>query len=166
MILFHGGVGRRPSPCRRWRATRVEASGLVKSVDAKNLETLNLTVVGIIAVFVCVMLVNSLYAATTYRSREFGQQARGAGATPGQVLAWSASRRDHDADRVFFGTVARAGRRRPFTVVRTDAVLPDQFPGVWLTMVAVSAAVTLGTSLATARRVLRTPAVGAVALAA
>ncbi|BFO18989.1 hypothetical protein SHKM778_53770 [Streptomyces sp. KM77-8] len=37
----------------------IAASGLVKSVDAKNMETLNLTVVGIIAVFVCVMLVNS-----------------------------------------------------------------------------------------------------------
>ncbi|MCC8451797.1 MULTISPECIES: FtsX-like permease family protein [Streptomyces] len=144
----------------------VEASGLVKSVDAKNLETLNLTVVGIIAVFVCVMLVNSLYAATTYRSREFGQQ-RLAGATPGQVLGMvGVEGVIMTLTGVFFGTVAALAGVVPFTVVRTDAVLPDQFPGVWLAMVAVSAAVTLGTSLATARRVLRTPAVGAVALAA
>ncbi|GAA3983546.1 ABC transporter permease [Streptomyces marokkonensis] len=144
----------------------VKASGLVKSVDAKNLETLNLTVVGIVAVFVCVMLVNSLYAATTYRSREFGQQ-RLAGATPGQVLGMvGAEGVILTVTGVFFGTVAALAGLVPFTVVRTDAVLPDQFPGVWLTMVAVSAAVTLGTSLGTARRVLRTPAVGAVALAA
>ncbi|MFG3126928.1 FtsX-like permease family protein [Streptomyces tendae] len=144
----------------------VEASGLVKSVDAKNLETLNLTVVGIIAVFVCVMLVNSLYAATTYRSREFGQQ-RLAGATPGQVLGVVAAEGVIlTVTGVFFGTVAALAGVVPFTVVRTDAVLPDQFLGVWLAMVSVSAAVTLGTSLGTARRVLRTPAVGAVTPAA
>ncbi|MEU3897301.1 ABC transporter permease [Streptomyces sp. NPDC045251] len=144
----------------------VKASGLVKSVDAKNLETLNLTVVGIIAVFVCVMLVNSLYAATTYRSREFGQQ-RLAGATPGQVLGVvGVEGLIMTLTGVFFGTVAALAGVVPFTVVRTDAVLPEQFPGVWLTMVSVSAAVTLGTSLVPARRVLRTPAVGAVALAA
>lgn len=144
----------------------VRASGLVKSVDAKNLETLNLTVVGIIAVFVCVMLVNSLYAATTYRSREFGQQ-RLAGATPGQVLGVvGAESGILTLTGVFFGTVAALAGVVPFTVVRTDAVLPDQFLGVWLAMVSVSAAVTLGTSLVTARRVLRTPAVGAVAQAA
>ncbi|MEU5754575.1 ABC transporter permease [Streptomyces sp. NPDC047829] len=144
----------------------VRASGLVKSVDAKNLETLNLTVVGIVAVFVCVMLVNSLYAATTYRSREFGQQ-RLAGATPGQVLGMvGAEGAILTLTGVFFGTVAALAGVVPFTVVRTDAVLPDRFPGVWLAMVAVSAAVTLGTSLGTARRTLRTPAVAVVASAA
>ncbi|MFE5394008.1 FtsX-like permease family protein [Streptomyces sp. NPDC056568] len=144
----------------------VRASGLVKSVDAKNLETLNLTVVGIVAVFVCVMLVNTLYAATTYRSREFGQQ-RLAGATPGQVLrVVGAEGAILTLTGVFFGTVAALAGVVPFTVVRTDAVLPDRFPGVWLAMVAVSAAVTLGTSLGTAWRTLRTPAVAAVASAA
>ncbi|MFI2510458.1 FtsX-like permease family protein [Streptomyces sp. NPDC018972] len=144
----------------------VAASGLVKSVDAKNLETLNLTVVGIIAVFVCVMLVNSLYAATTYRSREFGQQ-RLAGATPGQVLGVvGAEGAILTVAGVFFGTMAALAGVVPFTVVRTDGVLPDQFLGTWLATVAVTAAVTLGTSLGTARRVLRTPAVRAVALTA
>lgn len=144
----------------------VAASGLVKSVDAKNLETLNLTVVGIVTVFVCVMLVNSLYAATTYRSREFGQQ-RLAGATPGQVLGVvGAEGAILTVAGVFFGTLAALAGVVPFTVVRTDGVLPDQFLGIWLAMVAVAAAVTLGTSLFTARRVLRTPAVRAVVQAA
>ncbi len=144
----------------------VAASGLVKSVDAKNLETLNLTVVGIIAVFVCVMLVNSLYAATTYRSREFGQQ-RLAGATPGQVLRVVGTEGVIlTVTGVLLGTSAALAGVVPFTVVRTDGVLPDQFLGTWLAMVAVTAAVTLGTSLGTARRVLRTPAVRAVAQAA
>ncbi|MEK8144424.1 hypothetical protein NKH18_29405 [Streptomyces sp. M10(2022)] len=70
----------------------VKASGLAKTVDDKNLETLNLVVVGIIVVFSCIMLVNSLYAATSYRSREFGQQ-RLAGSTPARSWARSAARR-------------------------------------------------------------------------
>ncbi|GCB43677.1 FtsX-like permease family protein [Streptomyces sp. NL15-2K] len=144
----------------------VEASGLTKSVDAKNLETLNFTVVGIIVVFVCVMLVNSLYAATTYRGREFGQQ-RLAGATPGQVLGTvGAEGLILTVTGLFFGTVAALAGIVPFTVVRTDSVLPDQGLGIWLGVVSVAAAATLGTSLATARRVLRTPPVGAVAVAA
>ncbi|MFI9173934.1 FtsX-like permease family protein [Streptomyces lincolnensis] len=144
----------------------VAASGLVKSVDAKNLETLNHTVVGIIVVFVCVMLVNSLYAATTYRSREFGQQ-RLAGATPRQVLGTvGAEGLILTVVGVFFGTVAALAGIVPFTMVRTDSVLPDQGLGIWLAVVSVAAAATLGTSLATARRVLRTPATEAVGLAA
>ena len=143
----------------------VEASGLTKSVDAKNLETLNFTVVGIIVVFVCVMLVNSLYAATSYRAREFGQQ-RLAGATPGQVLGTvGAETLILTVTGVLFGTGAALAGIVPFTMVRTDGVLPDEVYGTGAAMVAIAAAVTLGTSLVTARRMLRTPAVGAVAVA-
>ena len=144
----------------------IEASGLKKSVETKNLETLNFTVVGIIVVFVCIMLVNSLYAATTYRRREFGQQ-RLAGATPGQVLRTVGTEGlIVTVTGVFFGTVAALAGIVPFTLVRTDSVLPDQGIGIYVAVVAVSVAVTLGTSLVTARRVLRAPAVEAVALAA
>ncbi|MET8827177.1 FtsX-like permease family protein [Streptomyces sp. NPDC004610] len=147
-------------------SAEVATSGLVKSVDAKNLETLNLTVVGIIAVFVCVMLVNSLYAATTYREGEFGRQ-RLAGATPGQVLAMVGTEAlVLTVTGLFFGTAAALAGVVPFTVVRADGVLPGQFPGTWAAVAAAAAAVTAGTSLLTARRVLRTPAVRAVDLAA
>ncbi|EDY58136.1 MULTISPECIES: FtsX-like permease family protein [Streptomyces] len=144
----------------------MKASGAVKTVDAKNLQTLNLTVVGIIVVFVCVMLVNSLYAATTYRSREFGRQ-RLAGASPGQVLGTvGVEGLILTAVGLFFGTVAALAGIIPFTLVRTDSVLPHQGLGIWLAVVAIAAAATIGTSLATAHRVLRTPAVEAVGLAA
>ncbi|MGA5879052.1 FtsX-like permease family protein [Streptomyces cellulosae] len=144
----------------------VAASGLVKSVDAKNLETLNYTVVGIIVVFVCVMLVNSLYAATTYRGREFGQQ-RLAGATPGQVLGVvGVEGLVLTVVGLLFGTLAALAGIVPFTVVRSDAVLPAQLAGVWTAVATVGAAATVGTSLFTARRVLRTPAVRAVGVAA
>lgn len=145
----------------------VDASGLTKSIDAKNLETLNFTVVGIIVVFVCVMLVNSLYAATSYRVREFGQQ-RLAGATPGQVLGTvGAETLILTVTGVLLGMVAALAGIVPFTVVRTAGVgvLPGEVYGIGVAVVAVAAAVTLGTSLVTARRMLRTPAVGAVAVA-
>ncbi|MFC7309364.1 FtsX-like permease family protein [Streptomyces monticola] len=146
----------------------IKASGLAKTVDAKNLETLNLTVVGIIVAFCCVMLINTLYAATSYRSREFGQQ-RLAGATPGQVLGTVATESAVlTAAGVFFGTLAALAGTLPFTYVRTDGatLLPDQFTGVWFAVVAVAAVVTLVTSVGTARKVMRTPAVETVALAA
>lgn len=143
----------------------VEALGITKSIDDKTLETLNFTVVGIIVVFVCVMLVNSLYAATSYRSREFGQQ-RLAGATPGQVLGTvGVEGLILTVTGVVFGALAALTGIIPFTVVRSDEVLPGEVYGIGLAVVAVAAAVTLGTGLVTARRMLHTPAVGAVAVA-
>ncbi|TLS42058.1 ABC transporter permease [Streptomyces montanus] len=144
----------------------IKASGLAKSVEDKNLETLNLTVVGIIVVFSLIMLINSLYAATTYRGREFGRQ-RLAGATPGQVLGMvGVESLVVTATGVFFGTAAGLAGILPFTMVRTDGVLPGQGLGIWLGIVAAATAATFVTSLVTTRRTLRTPAVGAVALAA
>ncbi|KDQ68772.1 FtsX-like permease family protein [Streptomyces sp. NTK 937] len=144
----------------------VTASGLAKTVDDKNVETLNLVVVGIVVVFSCVMLVNSLYAATSYRGGEFGRQ-RLAGATPRQVLGTVGCEAVVlTLTGLFLGTVAGVAGIIPFTMVRTDQVLPDQGPGTWLAVVAVATAATLGTTLATARTTLRTPAVDAVAAAA
>ncbi|BCL29889.1 transporter [Streptomyces aurantiacus] len=144
----------------------IDAAGVPKSVDAKNLETLNLTVVGIIVVFSCIMLINSLYAATVYRREEFGQQ-RLAGATPGQVLGMVGIESVVlTVTGVFFGTAAALAGIIPFTMVRTDSVLPDQGLGIWLGIVAVAAGAVLVTSVVTAWRVVRGSAVGAVALAA
>ncbi|MER7035238.1 ABC transporter permease, partial [Streptomyces albidoflavus] len=131
-----------------------------------NVETLNLVVVGIVVVFSCVMLVNSLYAATSYRGGEFGRQ-RLAGATPRQVLGTVGCEAVVlTLTGLFLGTVAGVAGIIPFTMVRTDQVLPDQGPGTWLAVVAVATAATLGTTLATARTTLRTPAVDAVAVGA
>ncbi|WP_326710657.1 ABC transporter permease [Streptomyces sp. NBC_01474] len=144
----------------------IKSSGLAESVEDKNLETLNFVVVGIIVVFACVMLVNTLYAATSYRVREFGQQ-RLAGATPGQVLGTVAVESlVLTVTGVFFGTVAGLAGIVPFTTVRTDSILPGQGLGIWLTVVALAATATFVTSLGTARRTLRVRAVDAVAIAA
>lgn len=145
----------------------IKASGLTKSVEDKNLETLNLVVVGIIVAFSCIMLINSLYAATAYRRREFGQQ-RLAGATPGQVMGvvWLEGV-VLAVTGVVLGTVAAVAGIVPFTVLRTDVTWPsDQGLGIWLAVVAIAVAATLVTSLGTARNSLRVPAVEAVAMAA
>ncbi|MBH5335817.1 ABC transporter permease [Streptomyces pactum] len=137
----------------------LDASGVTRSVEDKNLETLNLVVVGIIVVFACVMLINSLYAATSYRGPEFGRQ-RLAGAVPGQVLtAVGTEAALLTVVGVFFGTIAALAGTVPFTLVRTDRVLPEQAPWIWLGTVAIGAVATVVTSVATARRSLRTPAV-------
>ncbi|MFE1955962.1 FtsX-like permease family protein [Streptomyces sp. NPDC059524] len=144
----------------------IKASGLTRSIEDKNLETLNLIVVGIIVVFACIMLINSLYAATAYRVREFGQQ-RLAGATPAQVLGGVAVEGIAlTVTGVFFGTLAALAGLLPFTAVRTDGLLPHQGLGIWIAVVATATAATLVTSLATARRGLKVPAVQAVTLAA
>ncbi|MER5949045.1 FtsX-like permease family protein [Streptomyces sp. NPDC001904] len=144
----------------------IKASGLTRSTEDKNLETLNLTVVGIIVVFACVMLINSLYAATAARVREFGQQ-RLAGATPAQILGTVAVEGAVlTVTGVFFGTLAALAGLLPFTAVRTDGLLPDRGPGIWITVVAIAGAATMVTGLLTAWRALRVPAVDAVALAA
>ncbi|MEV0090002.1 FtsX-like permease family protein [Streptomyces sp. NPDC050738] len=144
----------------------IKASGLKKSVEDKNLETLNLVVVGIIVVFACIMLINSLYAATSYRASEFGRQ-RLAGATPGQVLGMvGCESLVLTVTGVLFGTLSGLAGIVAFTSVRTDEMIPDQGLGIWLAVVAIGAAATLVTSLRTARRVLRAPAVEAVELAA
>ncbi|GGQ60075.1 transporter [Streptomyces ruber] len=143
----------------------VAASGAVKTVEAKNLETINLVVVGIVVAFSCVMLINSLYAATVHRRREFGRQ-RLAGATPGQVLgAVGVEGLLMTVTGVLLGTVAGLAGLLPYTFVRTDSLRPGQGPAIWLGVVTVAALATLGTGAVTARRVLRTPAVEAVAAA-
>ncbi|MFI6704611.1 FtsX-like permease family protein [Streptomyces sp. NPDC050509] len=144
----------------------IEASGLARSVEDRNLETVNLVVVGIVVAFACVTLINTLYAATSYRRAEFGTQ-RLAGATPGQVLGTvGAESLVLTVTGVFFGTVAGLAGILPFSLVRTEAVLPDQGPGIWLGVVAVAAGATLLTTLGTARGALRVPATEAVARAA
>lgn len=144
----------------------LKASGVAQSAGDKTLETMNLVIVGIIVAFVCVMLINSLYAATSDRGREFGQQ-RLAGATPEQVLRTVAVEVGAlTALGVFFGTVAGIAGILPFNAAKTGSVLPDQGPGIWLAIVAIAAGATLTTVLATTRRVLRTPAVNAVAVTA
>ncbi|MFJ5772736.1 ABC transporter permease [Streptomyces sp. NPDC093094] len=144
----------------------LKASGLSQTVEDKNLETLNLVVVGIIVVFACVMLVNGLYAATSERVREFGQ-LRLAGATPRQVLGVVAAEGlALTVLGVVLGTGAAVAGILAYSRARTGDAVPELGPAIWVTIAVIAAASTLVTTLATARQVLRVPAVEAASAGA
>jgi predicted lysophospholipase L1 biosynthesis ABC-type transport system permease subunit len=133
------------------------------AADAQNVETLNYVIVGIIAAFAAVMLVNTLVAATVHRRQEFGQ-LRLAGSTPPQVL------RMVTLEGVVLlvtglvvGTVASLFTVLPYSVARTGSVVPDEPIGIYLGIIGIAAFLTLVTALGSARRAMRAPAIQAVA---
>jgi ABC-type antimicrobial peptide transport system permease subunit len=141
------------------------AEGLVKNAEEKAIETLNFVVVGMIALFAAIMLINTLVAATTHRRQELGQQ-RLAGATPPQVLRMVGFETAVlAATGVLFGALASLVTVVPYSIARTDSAVPPTGLGIYAGVIAVAAALTLGASLGAARRAIRTPAVEAVAAA-
>lgn len=137
-------------------------AGQAQTAEEKNIETLNFVVVGMIAVFAAIMLVNTLTAATIHRRREFGQQ-RLAGATPSQILRMVGIEGVVlIIPGVLFGSIASLATIVPFTIARTDSILPDATIGIYAGIVLVAVTLTLASSLAAASRALRMPAVQAV----
>jgi ABC-type antimicrobial peptide transport system permease subunit len=133
------------------------------AADAKAIETLNFVVVGMIAIFAAIMLVNTLIAATTYRRQEFGQQ-RLAGSTPGQVLQMVGFEGAALATTgVLVGSLASVFAVIPYSIARTGSVFPDSTIAIYLGIIATAVALTMAASLGSARRAIRTPAVEAVA---
>jgi ABC-type antimicrobial peptide transport system permease subunit len=138
-------------------------AGMVKDADAQNIETLNFVVVGMIAVFTAIMLINTLVAATIHRRREFGQQ-RLVGSTPPQVLGMvGIEGAVLIATGVLFGSVAAVIAVVPYSYAKTGALIPDTTIGIYLGIVAVAVVLTFAASLGAASRAIRTPAVQAVA---
>ena len=61
------------------------------------------------------------------------------------------------------GTVASLFTTVPYSIARTDSILPDSTITIYLAIVAAAAILTLTASLGAARRVIRTPTVDVVA---
>ena len=61
------------------------------------------------------------------------------------------------------GTVASLFTTVPYSIARTDSILPDSTITIYLAIVAAAAILTLTASLGAARRVIRTSAVEVVA---
>jgi len=138
-------------------------ASITTAADAKAIETLNFVVVGMIAVFAAIMLVNTLIAATTYRRQEFGQQ-RLAGSTPGQVLGMVGFEGAAlAATGVLVGSLASVFAVIPYSIARTGSVFPDSTIAIYLGITATAVALTMAASLGAARRAIRIPAVEAVA---
>jgi putative ABC transport system permease protein len=128
---------------------------------ADTVQTLNFVVVGMIALFTAVLVVNTLISTTVHRGREFGQQ-RLVGSTPPQVLRMVGLESAVIAGTaVLFGTLASALTIVPYSLFKNDEVLPDVTIGIYLGVVAVAVLLTFATSLGSARRVIRVPAVRA-----
>ncbi len=140
-----------------------DAAGLSKTADQKGVETLNLVVIGMVVVFTAIMLVNTLLAATAHRRREFAQ-ARLTGATPGQVLGTVALESAVlTVIGVACGTVASVFTIVPFGIARMDSPTPDGSVWIFIGVVALAVVLTGATTLGSARRAVRVPAVEAVA---
>ncbi|MFF6995237.1 FtsX-like permease family protein [Streptomyces sp. NPDC008313] len=163
-VILFTGIGSGTFYMQSIENTASAAEGIAKTTEQRNIETLNFVVIGTVVLFACIMLVNILIAATTHRSREFGQQ-RLVGATPRQVLRMVTAESVLLAvTGVLFGSIAALATIVPFAVARTDDIVPDAPLAIHLTIVGIAAGVTLLASVGTARRRLRTPAVEAVAV--
>lgn len=133
-----------------------------KDVEAQNVEMLNYVVIGMIAVFAAIMVINTIIAATQDRRRELaGQRLMGLTGT-GVVGLVSAEGAILAVTGVLFGGVATLGSAIPFTIAKTDGWLPEDGPWLFLGVALVAAVVTLTTSVLAARRAIRTPAIEAV----
>lgn len=139
----------------------MDAAGLAKTPEDKNIETLNFVVIGMVVLFTAIMLVNTLIAATAHRRREFGQ-TRLAGATPGQVLgAVALESAVLTATGVLVGTVASVFTIVPFGLARRDSPVPAGDVWTYLAVAALAAVLTGATAYGATRRTIRVPAVEA-----
>ncbi len=135
------------------------SAGLLRADFEKSVQTLNYVVVGMLALFVAIMLVNTLLAATTYRRGEFARQ-RLAGATPGQVLGMVAAESALlTVTGVLFGTVASIVTILPFSIARMDDAWPSLAPGRYAVIVAVAVVLTFAAALGATRKAIAGPAI-------
>nr|WP_221374178.1 ABC transporter permease [Actinoplanes polyasparticus] len=138
------------------------AAGQIQPAYAQDIQTLNYVVVGMVTVFVAIMLVNTLIAATTHRRREFAQQ-RLAGATRGQVTGMVALEGVLiTVTGVLGGLVASLFTVLPFGSARAGRVWPDASPAAFGIVAAIAVVLTASALVQTARRTLHGPATAAV----
>jgi len=138
------------------------AAQLTRSADEKAVETLNFVIVGMIAVFAAVVLVNIAIATTVDRRREFGQQ-RLVGSTPGQV------RRMLGFETLvtlvaglLSGTVAALASIVPYSIALAHTPVPHVGPAIYLGVVGAAVVLTFAANLLSGRRTIRVPALDAV----
>jgi putative ABC transport system permease protein len=138
------------------------SEGVLTEEGQRTVETLNYVVTGMITLFLCIMLINTLVATTSARTREFAQH-RLIGATPQQVLGVvGLESLALTVTGVVFGTIAALVTILPFSYARTDSWTPSLNPAIVIGVIGVAAAATFATTLLAARRALSIPAVAVV----
>ncbi|WP_238012491.1 FtsX-like permease family protein [Dactylosporangium sp. AC04546] len=137
------------------------AEGQVQPDYARDVQTLNYVVVGMMTLFVAIMLVNTLIAATASRRREFAQH-RLAGATRGQLVAMVAMEGLLvTVTGVLGGSLASLVTIVPFAAARADRLWPEATPAAYAVVVATAIALTAAAMIGTTRRATRGPATAA-----
>jgi putative ABC transport system permease protein len=138
------------------------AEGTIQPAYAQDVQTLNYVVVGMITLFVAIMLVNTLIAATVRRRREFAQH-RLAGATRGQLLAMvSLEAVLVTVTGVLGGSLAALFTIVPFGSARAGRLWPDATPWAYAVIVALAVLLTAAATLQTTRRTIHGPATAAI----
>ena len=138
------------------------AAGRVLLDFEKNIRTLNYVVVGMLALFVAIMLVNTVLAATAGRRSEFGRQ-RLAGATPAQTVAMvTAESILLTATGVGFGALASVVTILPYAYARSNDWTPSLPATPFLAVVAVALVLTFAAALTATRRAMAGRAVDAI----
>lgn len=142
------------------------SGGGITRAEADNIQTLNLVVVGMIALFAAVMVVNTATAATTDRRSEFARQ-RLVGLTPPQVGRLVALEGALvTLTGIALGTLAAAFTVIPYSIARTGSVVPDVGPAILIAVALLTAVLTVGSGVLAARSVTRAPAVSDAPVAA
>jgi predicted lysophospholipase L1 biosynthesis ABC-type transport system permease subunit len=117
---------------------------------------INYLVVGMIAAFAAIMVVNGTVAAVADRRREFTQQ-RLAGVTRAELVTTAAAEAGILlVAALVFGGLASLGTVIPYSVVKTDGWLPTS-PWLFLGIAAVAVVIALGTAVAATRRAVAAP---------
>ena len=131
----------------------------VRTAEGDTIVLLNHLVVGMIAAFAAIMVVNGTVAAVADRRREFAQQ-RLAGVTRGELgTTMAAEAAVLVLAAVVFGGLASLGTVVPYSIVKTDGWLSGSGPQWFLAVAAVALTVTVGTAAWGTRRATAGPAV-------
>jgi putative ABC transport system permease protein len=138
------------------------AEGQLQPDYAQDVQTLNYVVVGMVTLFVAIMLVNTLTAATVRRRREFAQQ-RLAGATRGQLVAMvSLESGLVTVAGVLGGSIASLFTILPYGLARADHLWPDAGPADYLAIITVAVLLTATSTIGATRRTVHGQATAAV----
>lgn len=133
------------------------ADGIVLSADDEGVQTLTFIIVGMIAVFAAVVVVNNCIAAMLGRRAEFALSRR-VGATPAQLRCSTMLESLFAVTvGVVLGTAAGAVGILGFAYGRTGSFAIQPGPGIYLITVAVIVVLTLGASLISTNRSLAAP---------
>lgn len=122
----------------------------------------NYTIVAMIVGYAAITVVNTLVAATRKRAREFGLQ-RLTGSTRRQVLGMLGVESGFIVGTsVVLGTVAAAATMVPYSLVKSGSAVPSGSPLIYIGIVLLATALTVGATMVPAWRGMARPAVDSV----